>query len=51
MFELSLALLHLETLEVNFVNAEKVSVPCSISVQVNSSQSPSACRTLQYGVL
>ena len=51
MFELSLALFHLETLEANSVDSEELSLPSSISVQVNSSQSLSACRTLQYGVL
>ena len=51
MFELRLALFYLETLEVNFVGVEEVFLPCSTSVGINFSQSSSACRTLQYGVL
>ena len=37
----------LETLEVNFVDADEVPLSCSTSVLVNSSQSPSECRTPQ----
>ena len=47
MFDLCLWLFYLKTLEVNFVDADGVSFPCLTSALVNSSQSPSECRTLQ----